>query len=84
MRIFANKHKTNKSMKITDLFKKKSHKPEFGDYSLSSHAAIYEQIAKKLGTTPQHVYELAHGKGIECYDDRVILSELGSAGILHY
>jgi len=68
-------------MGIFKLFSKK--KPEvYPHYSQSSHASTYEEIAKKFGTTPQHVYEIAHGKGIGSYDDRVIVNELIEAKII--
>ena len=68
-------------MSLMDFFKKS--RKEYGDYTQSSHIDVYEAIAHKLSTTPQHVYEIAHGKHRVCYDDSVIWSELLKAGIVH-
>ena len=67
-------------MNLFCLFKKKK---TYKDYKTSERAAVYEKIASELGQTPQHVYEIAHGKEIKCYDDAVIHDRLIQNGILH-
>lgn len=57
-------------------------KTDYGDYKQSSHVEEYEQIAARLDTAAQHVYEIAHGKAVRCYDDRVILCALKQARIV--
>lgn len=60
----------------------KRQKKVYGNYAMSQHADCYEKIAKYLNTTPQHVYEIAHGKTFRNYDDKVIGYELTSSGII--
>ena len=67
------------TMKLIKFFKKGK---EYQDYSSSEHSEIYEKIARELNSNAQHVYELAHGRKLECYDDYVILSSLLRHGIL--
>ena len=67
-------------MNILGLFEKQ--KKFYGDYTQSQHVALYEQIAARLGTSAQHVYEIAHGKSIRCHDDYVILYALKQARIV--
>ena len=69
-------------MNILKFFSKKKESEAYPHYSTSSHATTYEEIAKRLGATAQHIYEIAHGKGVKTYDDRVILDELVKAKIL--
>ena len=62
------------------MFRKK--KRDYGNYHRSSHATTYEQIAYCLGSSPQHVYEIAHGKYLRDFDDKVIEQYLIDAGII--
>ena len=64
--------------KITDFFRRKT----FGDYRNSVHRADYEQIAQMHNCSPQHVYEIAHGKRVKEFDDRLVREALVMAGIL--
>lgn len=57
-------------------------KRKYSDYRESSHAAFYEMLAIKLNTKAQHIYEIAHGKELACYDDRVIWSFLVQEGVV--
>ncbi len=68
-------------MEIKDFFdlfrrKKKKDVQTFQRYEGSAHQKLYEEIAKDLNADPQHVYEIAHGKRIRCYDDEAILEQL--------
>ncbi len=65
-------------MKFSTLFKRNS----FGDYRKSQHKEMYEQIAEKHNCAPQHVYEIAHGKKIRGFDDRLLREALVNAGIM--
>ena len=56
---------------------------EFGDYKQSKNSSVYEQVASELNSHPQHVYEIAHGKALYSYDDRVIYDRLCQRGIVH-
>jgi hypothetical protein len=67
-------------MNILGFFKRK--KNCYSSYKQSSNASVYEQIADKLKTTTQHVYEIAHGKGLVCFDDFVIRDHLCQTGIV--
>ncbi|MCR4995649.1 MAG: hypothetical protein K6A32_09815 [Bacteroidales bacterium] len=58
------------------------HQSRLGDYSLSDHAKDYERIARELNTSPQYVYDIAHGMGLKTYDDKVIWGKLLQAGIV--
>lgn len=69
-------------MDFKSIFRKK--KKTYADYTTSDHAAVYEKIANNLNTSPQHVYEIAHGKGVKTYDDRVIWSELIMENIISF
>lgn len=64
--------------KIIDLFRHRS----YGDYRISHHRADYEQIAQKHNCSPQHVYEIAHGKRVKGFDDRLVREALVMAGIV--
>ena len=66
-------------MKLINLFKKGE---TTQDYSSSKHSGVYEKIAHELNSSAQHVYEIAHGKKIENYDDFVILDRLLKYGII--
>ena len=52
------------------------------DYTNSRNSKIYEQIAKMCDSTPEHVYELAHGKSSTSHIDDIILDELKREGIV--
>ena len=67
-------------MNIFHLFKKRQ---KYGDYKTSENADKYEKIASELDSTPQHVYEIAHGKPLRSYDDYVIYDRLCHYGIVH-
>ncbi len=56
---------------------------EFRDYKQSNNSSVYEKVASELDSHPQHVYEIAHGKPLYNYDDRVIYDRLCQYGILH-
>jgi len=58
------------------------HKLRYGSYEDSSKASVYERIAKDFHVTPQHVYEIAHGKKTVDRHDRSIFDELVSIGII--
>lgn len=55
----------------------------FGKYTQSERAAIYERIAAQHFTTPQDVYELAHGRRPNSLDDTRVLEALKNEGIIH-
>ena len=52
-------------------------------YRKSSHALAYENISDMCGTTPDRVYQIAHGSHIRSYEDSVTLTELKRRGIVH-
>jgi hypothetical protein len=64
--------------KITNLFKR----PSYGDYQESQHREVYERIAQTHNCSPQHVYEIAHGKRVREFDDRLVREALVNEGIL--
>lgn len=66
-------------MKLINLFKRNQ---MFHDYKSSTHSLIYEKIARDLNNSAQHVYEIAHGKSVVCYDDLVIQDRLYMHGII--
>ena len=57
-------------------------KLRYGSYKDSSKASIYEEIAKTFRVSPQHVYEIAHGKKPQAREDHKIFDELLSIGII--
>ena len=67
-------------MSLFGFHKKK--KVGYGGYEASTHVEVYERIAADLGTTPQHVYEIAHGKQTVDFDDTVIRERLRAENIL--
>lgn len=67
-------------MNLLSLFRWK--KPYYGSYKKSSHVELYEQIAREFRTSPQHVYELAHGKYAAHYTDKLIREKLISKGLI--
>ncbi len=58
-------------------------KPSFGDYKQSSHVKEYERIADEVKSSPQHVYEIAHGLDVKTYDDSIIWERLIQKGIVN-
>lgn len=51
-------------------------------YKTSEHKEIYEQIAEEVGVTPEHVYDLAHGKVVHSHDDNVVLTMLAEHNVI--
>jgi len=51
-------------------------KHKYGSYKNTTRAALYEDIAVNFGVTPQHVYELNHGKRVRSWVDGAIRDEL--------
>ncbi|MDO4202484.1 MAG: hypothetical protein Q4D25_10280 [Bacteroidales bacterium] len=51
-------------------------------YRKSPNAATYEDIGEMCGTTPDRVYQIAHGSHIRNYEDSVTLTELRRRGIV--
>ena len=49
---------------------------KYGSYKRSHRSAFYEEIAKQFGVSPQHVYELQHGKKVRSWLDGFICDEL--------
>ena len=62
-------------MNILNLFKKKSYKD-------SSRPEIYEEIAQLVDSTPQRVYDLAHGKRPKNVKDDKAITLLIIKGII--
>lgn len=67
-------------MSILGFHRKKNN--GFGSYKDSTHVEVYERIAADLRTMPQHVYEIAHGKLTQDFDDTVIRERLRAENIL--
>ncbi len=57
-------------------------KLRYGSYQQSSIASIYEKIASDYKVSPQHVYEIAHGKKPQTREDQSIFEELLTMGII--
>ena len=76
--LFGEMFPTQKMKKITNLFKR----PSYGDYQESQHREVYERIAQTHNCSPQHVYEIAHGKRVREFDDRLVREALVNEGIL--
>jgi len=57
-------------------------KLRYGSYRKSSKASVYEKIAEDFKVSPQHVYEIAHGKRIQDKKDRTIFDKLCTMGII--
>lgn len=51
-------------------------------YLRSPRRHIYEEVAENCGSTPDHVYKIAHGARPSTFDDTAIVSELVRLGIL--
>lgn len=58
-------------------------KTKRGSFLKSSHKWTYIWIAIKNGTTPSHVYDLAHGKEIH-EKDHSIMHDLVKYKIIHH
>lgn len=58
------------------------HNLRYGSYQNSRNAAVYERIAKSKNVSPQHVYEIAHGKKTQTREDQSIFEELLAKGII--
>lgn len=52
------------------------YKLKYGSYKESTRATLYEEIAASFNVTPQHVYELNHGKRVRSWVDGAIRDEL--------
>lgn len=65
-------------MSLSSFFRKL----KYGSYENSSKASVYEGIAKSYNVSPQHVYEIAHGKKVHSDVDNDIFQELLSIGII--
>ncbi len=57
-------------------------KLRYGSYQDSSRPSVYEEIADTFKVSPQHVYEIAHGKKPQTREDQSIFEELLSMGII--
>lgn len=57
-------------------------KLRYGSYQDSSRPSVYEEIADTFKISPQHVYEIAHGKRAQDKHDRLIFDELVARGII--
>ena len=55
---------------------------KYGSYKFSSNASVYKTLARSYSVSPQHVYEIAHGKKVKTRDDRCIFEELRTMGII--
>lgn len=55
---------------------------KYGSYKKSKRAKLYEEIAAKYKVTPQHVYEIAHGKHKKTDVDENIFLSLVRRGII--
>ena len=57
-------------------------KRKYGSYENSKKASVYVEIANSFGVTPQHVYEIAHGKRLRSSEDSDIYYQLADKGII--
>lgn len=57
-------------------------KLKYGSYKDSKRASVYEEIANAFGVSPQHVFEIAHGKKMQSAEDHDIYYELVNNGII--
>lgn len=57
-------------------------KLKYGSYKDSKRASVYEEIASTFGVSPQHVFEIAHGKKIQSAEDNDIYYKLVDNGII--
>lgn len=51
-------------------------------YKLSVQSQVYEEVANICGTTPDHVYKIAHGKKASSFEETAIVTELLRRGVL--
>ena len=56
----------------------------FGSYKKSNHVKLYEDLAEEYKVTPQHVYEIAHGKRKQGSVDEKIFLNLVKRGIISF
>ena len=59
-------------------------KLKYGSYEKSNKASEYEKVADIFNVSPQHVYEIAHGKRALSKEDINIFQELITMGIIVY
>ena len=59
-------------------------KLRYGSYENSKRASAYEKVADVFRVSPQHVYEIAHGKKVWSREDNDIFQELIAMGIIVY
>ena len=55
---------------------------KYGSYIDSQRASEYEKIAEIFRVSPQHIYEIAHGKKVRSVEDSNIFEELMIRGII--
>lgn len=51
-------------------------KLKYGSYKNSNRASVYEKLAENYRVSPQHIYEIAHGKKPRSHEDHRIFNEL--------
>lgn len=51
-------------------------------YKMSLQSYVYEEVAEVCGTTPDRVYQIAHGAKLKTFDDTAIFSELKRRGVI--
>lgn len=59
-------------------------KLKYGSYTRSKKAHLYEQIAQDKGSSPQNVYEIAHGKPVNSPEEQAIHDILLEIGIIQF
>lgn len=57
---------------------------KYGSYEESQKASVYEALADTFKVSPQHIYEIAHGKKPRTPEDFNIFRELVVMGIIVY
>ncbi|MBR2770723.1 MAG: hypothetical protein IKD78_01690 [Bacteroidales bacterium] len=57
-------------------------KLRYGSYRNSQRASLYEEMASAYKVSPQHIYEIAHGKKVRSAEDARIHDDLISKGII--
>lgn len=57
-------------------------KLKYGSYKKSSKPSVYEKIGDIYKVSPQHVYEIAHGKKVHSVVDNNIFQELLATGVI--
>ncbi|MBP5765057.1 MAG: hypothetical protein J6W47_08070 [Bacteroidales bacterium] len=53
------------------------------NFLFSHHRSTYIRLAFKFGTTPEHIYKLAHGSEVHGQRDSDIMHELMDLRIVH-